>query len=214
MKALLAGAALVLVLATPGLTAAQEEAPLPAPPLESGVTEAGDYYLGRADAPVSLDMYGDFQCPVCGEFARGFEHQVRESYLQTGQVKLVWHDFPWIGDESFTAAAAARCAGAQSRFWEYHDFLYANQWGENLGHFSRDNLKLFAVEVGLDAAAFDACLDGGEQTQVVRDNLRRSIGDFVRVTPTFRINDRPQIGLPPPSRFASLLDQALAQAGR
>jgi len=76
-------------------------------------------------------------------------------YIDTGQVKLVWHDFAWIGEESRLAAQAARCAGRQGKFWEYHDLLYNRQRGENQGQFSPANLQTYAAEsvFGNQAAA-------------------------------------------------------------
>src|SRR6476620_8145447 len=56
-------------------------------------TPSGDYFLGRADAPVTFEMFGDFQCPACGEFARTIEPPFIQQYIDTGKVKFVWHDF-------------------------------------------------------------------------------------------------------------------------
>jgi protein-disulfide isomerase len=77
------------------------------------------------------------------------EPEIKKQYIDTGRAKLVWHEFPWIGEESRQAAQAARCAGAQGadRFWEYHDYPYYNQRGENRGQFAPANLKAFAVEL-------------------------------------------------------------------
>ena len=173
-------------------------------------TEDGNYCVGRADAAVTLDEYGDFQCPACGEFARTIEPQLRAAYFGTGKVRLVWHDYPWIGNESYFAAQAARCAGEQGGCWAYHDHLYANQRGENLGQFVPDNLKAFALEIGLDSATFDACLDAGRDLANLRDGVMHAIDRGVNVTPYFFVNDRPRVGAPPLARFAALLDAALA----
>ena len=121
----------------------------PNPAAES--SSAVRFTLGRADAPVTIDEYADFQCSGCGYFARSVEPEFRKQFIDTGKVKLVWHDFPWIGQESRQAAQAARCAGAQGKFWEYHDYLYQHQRGENQGQFSAENLRRFAGDVGLDA---------------------------------------------------------------
>jgi protein-disulfide isomerase len=198
----------------PSPTAAPSPTPEPSPtarprPVIQPRTADGNYYLGRADAPVTLDEYGDFQCPACGEFARTIEPQLRTAYFVTGKVRLVWHDYPWIGNESYVAAQAARCAGEQGGFWAYHDYLYANQRGENLGQFAPDNLKEFALDIGLDGASFDACLDAGRDLASLRDDVIHAIDRGVNVTPYFFVNDRPRVGAPPLARFAALLDAAL-----
>src|SRR6266849_6359366 len=67
-------------------------------------TPTGEYFLGAAQAPVTFEMFGDFQCPACGEFARSIEPTFKQQYVDNGKVRFVCHDFPWIGDESFDAA--------------------------------------------------------------------------------------------------------------
>jgi protein-disulfide isomerase len=57
-------------------------------------------------------------------------------YVKTGKMLFVYRDFPFLGTESFKSAEAARCAGDQGKFWEYHDYLYSHQNGENEGAFS------------------------------------------------------------------------------
>lgn len=173
-------------------------------------TPEGNFFIGRADAPVTVDEYGDFQCPACGEFARTIEPQLRIGYFVNGKARLVWHDYPWIGNESYVAAQAARCAGEQGGFWAYHDYLYAHQRGENLGQFSSQNLKAFAEDVGLDTTSFDVCLDNAHDLPSIREGLTQALDRGVNVTPYFFINDQPRIGAPPLARFGALLDAALA----
>lgn len=200
----------------PTATAPALPTPLPSPTPRRVIparTADGNYFLGPADAPVTLDEYGDFQCPACGEFARTIEPQLRVSYFVKGRVRLVWHDYPWIGNESYVAAQAARCAGEQGGFWAYHDYLYAHQRGENLGQFATDNLKAFALDIGLDTASFDACLDAGRDLASIREGLTQALDRGVNVTPYFFINDEPRVGAPPLARFSALLDSALAHAG-
>ena len=111
---------------------------------------------------------GDFQCPSCRAFFRSIEPQIRAAYIAPGKARLEWHDFAWIGPESRDAANAARCAGDQGKFWPYHDLLYQNQGGENSGTFTKDRLKSFGGSLGLDAAAFNACVDGGRHAGAVQ----------------------------------------------
>ncbi|MGZ4158725.1 MAG: DsbA family protein, partial [Bacteroidia bacterium] len=85
-------------------------------------------------------MWEDFQCPACGNFTRQIEPTIVDRYVVPGSVRLTFHDDAFIGQESLDAASAARCAGDQGKFWPYHDWLFANQNGENEGQFSRDRL--------------------------------------------------------------------------
>jgi protein-disulfide isomerase len=174
-------------------------------------TPTGEYFLGRADAPVTFEMFGDYQCPACGEFARTVEPTFIQSYVDTGKVKFVWRDFAWIGDESFAAAQAGRCAGRQGRFWAYHDYLYAHQRGENIGQFSAENLEAFGVSLGLDSVAFNTCIELAPDMPAIEEALRQAIRQRVDVTPTFLVNGDLKVGAPPMNRLAALLDSYLAR---
>jgi|ERR1051326_581284 protein-disulfide isomerase len=187
-------------------------APTPEPAPREARTSTGQYFLGKPDAPVTFEMFGDFQCPVCGEFARSEEPLFFKHYVDTGKVKFVWRDFTWIGNESVQAAQAARCAGEQGHFWAYHNYLFDNQSGENLGQFSRTNLVLFAVSVGLDPVTFTPCLDSQKDLAALQDALRFGVSVGVDVTPAFLINGDLKIGAPPLSRLEALMDSYLARA--
>lgn len=165
--------------------------------------------LGSANAALVIREYGDFQCPSCGAFARSVEPQVRAAYVDTGLVRFEWHDFAWIGQESRDAANAARCAGDQDKFWEFHDLLYASQAGENQGAFAKDRLKAMGVQLGLEPDAFAACVDGdGHAAAVARDfDDVRSKG--FNSTPTFLVGDQRIVGAQPFEVFKAAVDAQL-----
>lgn len=108
-----------------------------------------DFILGSSEAPVTVIEYSDFQCPFCGKFFKETEQTLMDSYIKEGKIRFVHRDFAFLGNESTVAAEAARCAGDQGKFWEYHDYLYNHQNGENRGNFSNINLKSFANNLGL-----------------------------------------------------------------
>jgi len=120
-----------------------------------------------------------------------------------------YFNFAILGDESQWAAEAAECAGDQSKFWEYHDYLFSHQNGENQGAFSKDNLKGFAADMGLDTAAFNTCLDSGKYTQFVQDqsNIAHQLG--VSSTPTFALNGQPVVGAQSFDSFKTTIDALL-----
>ena len=112
--------------------------------------EKGDKTLGNPNAKVTLVIYEDFQCPFCGAINglepnssliqslkqrdpnwTPFMPEIINNYVKNGDVQFVYRDWAFLGPESTRAAEAARCAGDQSKFWEYHDYLYAHQNGEN-----------------------------------------------------------------------------------
>jgi protein-disulfide isomerase len=123
-------------------------------------TELADgHALGSADAPVTVEVWADYQCPYCALFSTQVEPQLVAQYVASGQVRLVFRDLAFLGEESRWAAVAARLAEEQDAFWPFHDYLFANQLGENVGGFSVDRLQEIAGRVGLDREAFDAGLE-------------------------------------------------------
>jgi len=182
-------------------------------------------FLGSPDAPVTIIEFSDFQCPFCGAVS-GHNQEViqylrsRDSnwepivpklkpYIEAGQVKFVYRNFAFLGPESQWAAEAAECAHEQGRFWEYHDKLFANQRGENQGAFSKENLKRFAAELGLDAKVFNMCLDSGKYAEEVQDDHEEGQRLGVRGTPAFFINGRLVSGAQPFSVVKGIIEEEL-----
>lgn len=149
--------------------------------------------LGPAGAPVTIEVWSDFQCPACGFFAKSIEPDLIEEYVRTGDVRLVYRDRAFLdgGDpngESQQSAAAARCSGDQGKFWPYHDYLMENQDGENEGAFNRETLDQIATAVGLDMNAYGSCMDGDTSLQAVADETALGAAAGVTSTPTLAIN--------------------------
>lgn len=166
---------------------------------------------GLASAPVTIVEYSDFQCPFCAAFARTTGRLIDRDYIVTGKVSLEYRHFPFLGDESVRAAEAAECANDQGKFWEYHDMLFSNQSGENRGAFRDDKLKGFATEVGLDRAAFDACLDGHKYRSEVLGQRSEGTQLGVSSTPYFMINGTVILGNQPYEKFQEVIEEELAK---
>jgi len=131
--------------------------------------------------------------------------QIQENYKD--QVKIVFRDFPLtrIHAQAHKAAEAARCAGDQEKYWEYHDILFANT-----SALQPDNLKQYAADLKLDTAQFDACLENNAYTGAVSKDLALGTRLGVTGTPAFFVNGRFLSGAHPYSAFAELIDEALA----
>jgi protein-disulfide isomerase len=170
--------------------------------------------LGNADAKHTIDLWEDFQCPGCRDFTVETEPQVVANYVQTGKAKLVWHDFLVIdsstgGTESLDSANAARCAADQGMFWTYHDWLYANQYAEGSGAFTKGRLKTIGQQAGIkDSTKFNTCVDSGTHNADVQAE-QSQIPAGSTGTPTMIIDG----GAPfTPGNYATVsaaLDQAL-----
>ena len=136
--------------------------------------------LGDPNAPVTLVEWADYQCPFCGAFGREIMPRIIQDFVVTGQVKVYFRDLPFPDSasgygESDMAAEAAACAGDQGKFWEYHDTIFANQFGENQGAYSMERLAKMAEMNGLDMGQFTSCFEiARTKTRSRRCKRRRS----------------------------------------
>lgn len=170
----------------------------------------GDFVLGNPAALVTIVEFSDFQCPFCGRFFTNILSRLKETYVKQGKVKFIYRDFAFLGQESIDAAAGARCAGEQGKFWNYHDYLFTHQSGENNGAFSSVNLKKFGKEIGLNETDFNACLDLKKYEEAVKNDAAQA-KNILKVdgTPTSFVNGQEIIGVQPFSQFEILIQAAL-----
>ncbi len=190
-------------------------APLATPAVVTPVALANGYALGDASAKVTVEAWEDYQCPYCRKYSEEVEPQVIAAYVASGKVRYVFRDLPFLGDESGWAAVAARLASQQGKFWPYHDYLFANQVGENVGSFSVDRLTKIADALGLDRKAFDAGMQIDAARLTFADIRTTSQADAstlgVTSTPTIVVNGKRLTG----NDWASVkaaIDEALAAA--
>lgn len=218
--ALVAGLVLVVaLLVTQGGPKTVDVASLQ-PPISQTPTELADgRTLGRADAPVTLEVWSDYQCPACQRFAEGVEPTLIREYVTTGTLRIVDHDAAFQGaraggsyDESVEAGAAARCAAEQDRYWPYHDWLFANQVGENQGAFRDERLRAIATGAGLDVAVWDACRATGEQQAAVRAETQEALNKGVNATPTMFLNGEAIVGVKSVDELKRMIEAAGAAA--
>jgi protein-disulfide isomerase len=145
--------------------------------------------LGHAAAPVTLDLYEDFQCPACLRWGQTVFPSLVRNEIDRGTVKIAFHGFAFIGPESRDAERAAWAADRQGRFWDMWATLYANQGlRENGGSFRRERLVAMADELGLDVARFSADLDSPEATAFVANGAAAAHRAGVSSTPTVIVN--------------------------
>jgi protein-disulfide isomerase len=174
--------------------------------------------LGDANAPVTMEVYADFQCPVCGQFDRTTLKQIEDKYVNAGKVKIIFNHFAFIGaqengdkSESIRAAEASECANAQGKFWEYADTLFNNQAGENQGAFSDANLEKFAQQVGLDMTKYKTCMQDNTYLSKVQTSTQNGSARGVNATPTVFINGHMAQGAISLAQFESIAGADLRQ---
>ncbi len=184
------------------------------------LVSGNDAMLGSPDAKVTIVEFSDFQCPFCGRFFMETEPKIIDAYVKTGKVKFYYKHFPFLGNESKWAAQASECAKDQGKFWEFHDYIFNYIWtnyyakgqnGENVGVFSKNNLKKYANTVGLNASEFAGCLDSGKhEAKIAADEaLGRKSG--AKGTPTTFVNGKMIVGAQPFEVFDAAIKEALGE---
>jgi protein-disulfide isomerase len=170
--------------------------------LDRPVEVGHDHIRGRADAPLTLVEYGDFECPFCGK-ATGV---VRELVTRFGDdLRYVFRHLPLtdVHEHAELAAQAAEAAGAQERFWEMHDLMFRHQ-----DELQLEDLIGYAGDLGLDVEQFTRDLGEGRHAERVRMDAASAEASGARGTPTFFIGDHRHIGAHDTETLASALEAA------
>ena len=171
-------------------------------PLRLAVDAGAGAARGAQGARVTIVEFSDFQCPYCAR-ARLTLDRLRETYGD--RVRMVYRDFPLpMHPEAAKAAEAGACAGEQGKFWEMHDRIFDNQ-----ARLLVPDLKRYAGELGLEARAFEQCLDSGRHEPDWKRDLEEGTRYGVSATPAFFINGRPLVGAAPFESFAQVIDDEL-----
>jgi protein-disulfide isomerase len=171
--------------------------------------------IGDPNAPVTIVEFTDYQCPYCSRYFEQSFNQIKENYIDTGKVYYIFKDFPLqnIHPQATKAAEAARCAAEQNAYLAMHDELFANQslWSGSPDAVTQ--FKQFAQDLGLDADAFNTCLDSGRMEELVLADLQDGTSAGVNGTPAFFINRHSMSGAQPYIVFEEAIEQFLADEG-
>ncbi len=173
----------------------------------------GAFALGDEDAPITIVEYTDFQCPFCSRYHDQTLGQILQNYVETGQVRYVFKDFPLseIHPQAQKAAEAARCAGEQDARFEMYTQLFTAQSEWNGREDAPDLFKGYAEGLGLDTAEFNECLDSGRQAAAVLADFEEGAGQGITGTPGFLMNGRLLSGAQPYATFEQAIQQLLAE---
>jgi protein-disulfide isomerase len=175
-----------------------------------------DRARGQANAPVTLIEYSDFTCGYCLKFFKETWPRIQARYVDTGKVRFLYRDYPRADQgPGFDAATAARCAGAQGKYWSMHDRLFAEG-----GRLSKDVYLSHATAIGLDHTAFEQCVKGGLYTKSIFEDRQEAnrwgfhgTPGFILVLTNSEPTDRePAVAIPgafPFEMFAEEIDRLL-----
>lgn len=159
---------------------------------------ARDHVRGSIDAPVIMVEYADFECPYCGQaqpVVKALENQLGD------MLAVAFRHFPLatVHPHAQLAAEAAEAAGAQQRFWDMHDMLFAHQ-----SRLAPDDLVMYASMLQLDETRFAQDLAGHRYAGKVREDFLSGVRSGVSGTPTFFINGLMHTGFDPASLLAAI----------
>jgi protein-disulfide isomerase len=177
----------------------------PPPVTRVAVSTDGAPTRGGAKAPVTIVEFSDFHCPFCKRVVP----TLKELETKYGdKVKLVFRDYPLdqLHPGARKAHEAARCAGEQGKFWEFHDALFAGEPDS-----SPQRLKRYAQQVGVDVAKFDQCVASGKHKELVQKDIDEGARLGVNGTPAFFINGELVSGAQPLEAFARIIDRELTR---
>lgn len=174
---------------------------------EEGFSLEGEPVIGNANAKITIVEFSDFECPYCAKYVLETYPQIKQAYIDTGKIKMVFKNFPLISIHSYAeiAAQASECANEQGKFWEYKEKLFQNQ-----DALSASNLKMYAKDFGVNESQFNACLDSKKYANEVEQDLEDGISARVKGTPTFLIGeDEKLVGAQPFSAFQKIIEEKL-----
>jgi protein-disulfide isomerase len=174
-------------------------------PPRANLNLANEPARGPAQAPVTVVVFSDFQCPYCSRVGPMLE-QVQKRY--GASMRHVFRNFPLgMHKEAPKAAEAGLCANEQGKFWEMHDKMFANQRSLQV-----PELKRYATELGLDAEKFAQCLDSGRFEAKWKADMQEGSTFGVSGTPTLFVNGRLLSSGANPDALSQVIDQELASA--
>lgn len=166
---------------------------------------AADHIRGKADAPITIIEYSDYQCPFCQRHEKTMQQVLKDF---PNDVRLVYRHFPLSSIHPFAqkASEAAECAGKQNKFWEMHDQLFL--LGESAAGLSLEGMKKLAVDLKLDTNKFNTCLDQGETASIVNQQYQDGGAAGVSGTPANFVNGQLLEGALPYDSFKQAIEQA------
>lgn len=163
---------------------------------------------GNPNAKVTIVEFSEFQCPFCKRYFDETYNKIWEEY--GNKINYIFRDYPLpFHPLAQITAEAARCAGDQGKYWDYHNLLFSRhgEWSNQTD--AVPLLTTFAVDLKLNEADFSACLSSGKYTQSVKDDLALGQRLGIGGTPSFFINGRLLVGAVPFESFKAIIDEEL-----
>jgi protein-disulfide isomerase len=177
---------------------------------------AQGYTMGKADAPVEIIEFADFECPGCGQFATVTEPDVRKRIVDAGLARFTFYDFPLnIHKNTMAAHNAAACANDQGKFWEMHDRIFAtqDQWNTAATDNPRPFFEKYATDAGMNKDTWGECYDTRKHQPRIRANMAEGDRRKINSTPTLIVGTKMYAGALPYDALKAIVDSAIVAKG-
>jgi len=179
----------ILLMLVPTLLSKKTKADAAIPTFASAAHGYGiTYNADLKDVPV-IDIYEDFQCPVCAQFEAAQGDYI-ESLIADKKATVVYHTLSFLGPESIAAANAGACAADEGKFLDFHKMLYVTQPKENSGAWSNAALAASGPSAGITSQKFTTCVNEGKFADWVGNVASEGAKKNVNSTPTVFINGK------------------------
>ncbi|MDN5608514.1 MAG: thioredoxin domain-containing protein, partial [Brevibacterium sp.] len=173
--------------------------------------EGDSHALGEVDAPVTLVMFSDYQCPYCASWNEETMPAMMD-YVDKGDLRIEMRDLAVFGEESERAARAAYAAGLQGKYWEFHNAMFDGGEHPPKSELDDDSLVSAAEDLGLDPTKFKGDMNSVDAHEEFDATAQEGYSLGVASTPTFVIGGKPLVGAQPTKAFVGSVDDALAEA--
>lgn len=180
---------------------------------KEGEGALGDMAIGDPDAPVTVIEYASVTCPHCATFHSEIFPEIKENYIETGKVRFIFREFPTApANLSVAGSMLARCAaekGGDDAYFVVLNALFQSQRTWIYGDSPRDELLKIASQAGMDAAAFDACVNRQELLDLINENINEGSQKYgITSTPSFVVEGQTR-HFSNAEDFSKALDEAL-----
>lgn len=179
----------LLIMLVPTLLSKQTDSSASIPASVSADRDYGIVFNDELTGVPVIDIYEDFQCPVCAQFEQ-LNGDYIESLIADEKATVVYHTLSFLGAESVGAANAAACAADEGKFLDYHRLLYMNQKAENSGAWTNSVFVNVGQTAGITSQKFSSCVNNGDYLGWVTNVAAAGAKANVNATPTVFINGK------------------------
>ena len=193
---------------------AAQAAPAPDDKVSMAFTP-GAFTEGKADAPLVLVEYTDYQCPFCQQFHNTAYAQLKANYIDSGKVRFISRDFPLDFHENARRGAnAARCAAEQGKYWELRHAMIVNA-----SQLQQDKIATYAANVKMDVAKLQSCIAADKYKAAIDKDIAEGMAAGVNGTPSFvlgrlvdgKLTGVRMVGAMPYEQFDTKIQEMLSQ---